>query len=92
MKKKILKPFEGKNEKMRKLDIVNVCIPDTKIQNLTDVELTVVPHICSPISDQTIDLPKPCMKERIYKKESMIMKLIISANLKNIKWKTNIKF
>ena len=45
----ILKPFEGKNEKMRKLDIVNVCIADTKIQNLTDVELTVVPHICSPI-------------------------------------------
>ena len=53
---KIWKPFEGKNEKMRKLDIVNVCIADTKIQNLTDVELTVVPHICSPISGQTIEL------------------------------------
>ena len=53
---KILKPFERKNEKMRKLDIVNVCITDTKIQNLTDVELTVVPHICSPISGQTIEL------------------------------------
>ena len=43
---KILKPFEGKSEKMRKLDIANVCITDTKI----DVELTVVPHLCSPIS------------------------------------------
>ena len=52
----ILKPFQGKNEKMRKLDIVNVCIADTKIQNLTDVELTVVPHICSPISGQTNEL------------------------------------
>ena len=53
---KILKPFEGKNEKMKKLDIVNVCIADTKIQNLTDVELTVVPHISSPISGQTTEL------------------------------------
>ena len=56
MKNTILKPFQGKNEKMRKLDIVNVCIADTKIQNLTDVELTVVPHICSPISGQTNEL------------------------------------
>ena len=41
---------------MRKLNIVNVWIADTKIQNLTDVELTVVPHICSQISGQTIEL------------------------------------
>ena len=41
---------------MRKFDIVNVWIADTKIQNLTDVELTVVPHIFSPISSQTIKL------------------------------------
>ena len=31
---KILEPFGEKNEKMRKLDIVNVYIADTKIQNI----------------------------------------------------------
>ena len=53
---KILKPFEGKNKNMRKLDIVNVCFADTKSQNLTDIKLTVAPHICSTISGQTIEL------------------------------------
>ena len=62
---KILKSFEGKNKKMRKLDTVNVCIVDTKIQNLTDVELTVVAHICSPISGQTIELAQ-AMHEALY--------------------------
>ena len=51
-----MKPFERKNEKMRKLDIVNVCIADTKTQNLKDFELTFVPHKRSPISGQTIEL------------------------------------
>ena len=48
--------MKEKTKKLRKLDIVNVWIADTKIQNPTDVKLTVVPHICSPISSQTIKL------------------------------------
>ena len=61
---KILNSFEGKNEKMMKLDIVNVYIADAKTGNLKDVEQTVVPHIFSPISDQTIELTQ-AMQEHL---------------------------
>ena len=60
-----MKPFEGQNEKIRKIDIVNVCIADTKVQNLRDVELTVVAHICSPISGQTIELAQAMLEHLI---------------------------
>ena len=61
---KILKSFEGKNEKMMKLDIVNVYIANTKIGKLKNVKQTVVPHIFSPISGQTIELTQ-AMQEHL---------------------------
>ena len=55
-KRKLLKGFESKNEVFRELDIVQAKLKDIHGENPTLLELIVVPTICSPLSNQTIEL------------------------------------
>ena len=52
----ILKSFESKNENVRTLDVVSARIRGLDNSASVEVELYVVPKICSPLSEQTIEL------------------------------------
>ena len=54
--RKLLKGFESNNEVFRELDIVQAELTDIHGENPTLLELIVVPNICSPLSNQTIEL------------------------------------
>ena len=54
--KMILKSFESKNENVRTLDVVSARIRGLDNSASVEVELYVVPKICSPLSEQTIEL------------------------------------
>ena len=54
--KMILKGFGNKTEKIQTVDIVQVRVFSLKNNYYKDIELCVVPFICSPISNQMIEL------------------------------------
>ena len=54
--RKLLKGFISKNEVFRELDIVQTKLKDIHGENPTLLELIVVPNICSPLSNQTIEM------------------------------------
>ena len=56
--KNVWKPFEGQNEQLREFNIINATIRNRHFKNPVDRELIVVRNICSPISNQTIEVAK----------------------------------
>ena len=52
----IIKAFHNKEEAMRLLDVVNICIWDIAKKAYRQIEVYVVPFICNPISGQNIQL------------------------------------
>ena len=56
--KRVLKHFEGQNEQLRGFNIINATITNRHFKNPVDKELIVVRNICSPISNQTIEVAK----------------------------------
>ena len=53
-----MKPFEEQNEQLREFNIINATITKRHFKNPVDAELIVVRNICSPISNQTIEVAK----------------------------------
>ena len=53
-----VKTFASDIEKMQKLDVVNIKVRSCKNLNITELEVYVVPLICSPVSSQIINVVK----------------------------------
>ena len=53
-----MNPFEGQNEQLREFNTINATITNRHFKNPVDTELIVVRNICSPISNQTIEVAK----------------------------------
>ena len=53
-----MKTFEGQNKQLREFNIINATITNRPFKNPVNTELIVVGNICSPISNQTIEVAK----------------------------------
>ena len=78
MSKVKLNAFESDSENVRKINVVKADIKDIDGNMSMSVELHVVPKICSPISQQTIEIAQASYEHLIDLKLAVPLKVLRS--------------